>query len=624
MLALFISAALCALWLATGIGKGWLAVGLPLQPLLFVLLAFVGWQWVVTAFAPLPWRSWFGQPGVGEGAGFHTAMLLSYLMLSALWREAVFQRILLAVAAFNIMVMAWLHFDPETLCHPIKLFEPPTPNSAGNWPDYLVFLLAYLWIAVVACSRVVRSPARYVWMVVLTCLVLFAVAQSLTATILFYPAMVLGGVLLWLDVSYRPRWLKPGKAWRVLAALGCLVPVGWLIISQRETWVTVSNCSLPTRALLNQASLAAADDSPLRLLLGHGWGGYPDDLFRNALLQGIYSFHEGVRKSNWLMVDGAALHSHNGMMESLLALGLPGMVLWLLLPAVALWYVPRRLFWWVTPLLLALTTFEAFWFFLPLVLAYQALCWVAVSVPHISQSRLWAVPRRAAGALCVLALVMAWSAHGQWKAMQYGERLWNALNSTPQANFEEYSVQWLAQDLPRGGERFRFAAVMLGNQMIKKIVNQTTDENDRGWYLRFMQVAHQGALDPNVGPWVSSVDIWLQKLLFGSAPSALDSLKAQVKGGVVDTLMCLTKKAPRREDVTAQLFYSLLDLTGGDAVQQREILQRVLSVAPDHRVALYVLGSELLGIAGREEEGRAMIERARALGVEKVYPLVQP
>jgi len=618
VLGLFVLSAFNALWLAAGFLKRWLTAQKPIHPLLLCLLVWVGWQWLATLFASVPWRSWFGQPSIGEGAGFYTAMLLSCLLAGALWQKPAYRKIILSIAGVNLLVMAWLHFDIASLC---PLYEAPESEDLGmpgNWADYLPFLVGYVWIAFLATPSL-RTPSRYAWLVIFSTLIVFHVSGSKTASWLFKMPFIPGGIILWIHVVKRPKWLEPNRFWRILATLGCLLPMAWIGVSESSVWEHYNyNCSLPTRALFNRVSLSTVAHEPERLIIGDGWGRFTDDVFKYALVDGIYTFREGNRTPNWNMVDNHAAHSHNEITETLLALGLPGMLLWLLLPIIAIWTMPANVFWWCMPMLLAVISLQSFWFFLPQVVAYQALMWAVLATDE--RPRAQTLPGRIPGMLCLaLAAVMLWSASEQWNAMVYDETLSHAIIDQPPDHFD---VAWLSQDVKRGGDRLRASVVFYGNQVAGKAAVNNVTPIDSRWYLLFLQTAHQTALLPQTGAWLTSMDMWLEDLLFMNvAPSDLDKLKPEIKPMLPEAAICLSKKAPLRDDITAPFLYNLDGFTGGDDKKSVEILQQILAVAPEHRGALWLMGQKLSKMPGQEAEGHAMMQRALDLGVAGAFPL---
>lgn len=614
-LALYGMAALNGVWLAAGLAAGWLRVVRPVHPVTLLWLLFLLWQYVATVFSQQPLRSWFGHPAIGEGTAYYTGMVLSFLLAQALWNSPRYQRMLLGAGALAIAIMAWLHFEPKTLCEVAALDGPAEHMAAGNWADYLAFLLAYLWIAFAAAPSV-RSPRLYILAGIAFFAIVAYVAESMAATLLFYPAFIGGGALLWLSLR-RLRWAAPMRGWRVAAMVACLGPALWVAISMQSFWAGLNGCSLPTRALFNQASVAAIADEPTRLIMGHGWGRYADDLFRYGLLEGIQAFEDGQRKPNWRQVDGTSNHSHNELMETLLALGLPGMLLWLAIPMAALWHLPRVRFWWCAPMLLAIHSFQGFWFFLPQVMGFQALCWAALAAraPHpaspLKHQRLIALVALAAAGL------MAASLPAHWQGMEYGQRL-----STYLRGGESLPAAYITEDLGRGGDRFHAGALYYGEQMMQRSASGTVTAEDAVRYGQLMEAAQAMARQPESGAWLASTDMWLKNFLFMNAyDTPLNSLKPAAKAALIPSVLTLTAKAPAREDATALVLFSLDAFNGGDRAQAIDILQQILAIAPDQRAALWVRGRLMLADPATRQNGWSMLIRAKQLGVGRVFPV---
>jgi hypothetical protein len=93
----------------------------------------------------------------------------------------------------------------------------------------------------------------------------------------------------------------------------------------------------------------------------------------------------------------------------------------------------------------------------------------------------------------------------------------------------------------------------------------------------------------------------------------LDELKPRIKTDLVDAIIRISKKAPLREDYIAPFLMSLDGFTNGNRENQREILQNILKVAPEHRSALWLLGT----IENNDEMKKQAIDS----GVDRVYPV---
>ncbi|NBX03633.1 MAG: hypothetical protein EBR02_06190 [Alphaproteobacteria bacterium] len=625
MLAVYVLSALVALWLSVGASRGWLVCLRPLHPLLLCMLAWVGWQCLATAFASLPLLSWFGTPSLGEGAAYHLAILLSFLVASALWRNTAYQKIIMALAAFNLVVMVCLHIDFDAMCNPSEyvMQEFVDVTAAGNWTEYLAFPTAYLWIAFMATSRV-RTPARYVGIVLICATVITYIADNEAARMLLRPVILWGGVLLLIHLIFRPRWLVPGKIWRTLGVLGCLLCFVWLIISQQSEWLICPNRSLSTRALLNQVAVNAFENNPMRLIIGEGWGRFSDDLPKYALVDGVYAFKNGAIALNWKLVQGNAFHVHNTPMEVVLSLGLPGLLLWLSLPMAVIITVARRKFWWAIPMLLGITTLQSFWFSLPLVMGFQVLSWVALASGwrrHIQSEQILVLRRWGTYLGVLLAALMTWSATEQLKGIQYGQRLSTAIKF---GSAEGFSEEWLLEDAKRGGVRFVDSALFHSGIVGEHVSTGELTQRDIEWYQLLAKTAHTLAMSPHATAHEVYLNMFMHNMVFMVVDdTAFRTIKPWAKQTMEDAVMRSVKVVPEREDMIAAFLYSLEGFTAGDSRHATQILNTILAIAPNHRSALWLMGQELMKNPATQEEGRAMIKRAVELGVERVFPVTR-
>lgn len=620
MLAIYVLAALSASWLAVGFARGWLAVVRPVHPLLWLLVAWVGWQWLATVLAFSPWRSWFGQPSNGEGAAYYTAMLLCSLLASALWQNTRYLRLILVVAAVNLVLMSWLHMDLSKLFLPqsAKIFTNNV-RAAANWPDYLVFIVAYFWIACV-CARKVMNAVWFAALLVASAFIVFLISDNRFALLVLAPMFFVSAFSFLLQLWCRlPAWCY-GKGVRSLCVLACLLPVAWLVASQSSAWIEHEDGSLRVRALFGQVGMKVMAHEPLRWLVGDGWGRFPDDVFRYAMLDGIHAYHDGRLQENWLVTNGISYHAHNMALEILLSLGPVGLVLWLALPIGILYTLPRVRFWSVAPVLVGVVALQAFWFAIPQVMPYQALCWAGLLSAWRPKHKavVASLPRSSVFAVALVAVLMAWSAQAHWQAMQYGQKMFIAIRQQPA---EEANMNWLLEDVKRGGDRLRAAGWFYGGWVQGRMGNEVVTQRDMDWYGLLLKAAHQAAQDPRAGAWLVSLDVWLHNLVFMVVHDAFSPLRPVAKQGLAEAVLNLARFAPLREDMATPLLYSLNDFTQGDKEQALAYLEKLLAVAPEHRGALWVMGRYLMAMPERKEEGKAMLAKAIKLGADRIFPI---
>ena len=610
MLGMFVLSSLSALWLAVGISFRLLAFQRALHPVIWLLLAWAGWQCVSLLGAENTHRAWFGIVQTGEGAAWNIMLCLLFFMIMPLWQQARCQRIMLLVALASLAVMSWLHFFPARFCN-TDLHNDITdnPNAPANWPDYLAFIAGWLWIAYASVPRL-RTACRHAWAVIILSIIL-VVSENHSAHFIMYTIMIGSGIMLWLQATRRlPDIFVPKKTWRILAMVGCVLPFFWALSADKDSLFPDKNCvSLQQRNGFNQASFTMVKQEPCILAAGKGWGRFDDDFFKNALFQHTYMFKDGEYNMNWIGLTTHVFHPHNQPLAVLLALGIPGLLLFLAMPMAIIWRIRREAFWWCVPMVLAVNTLGYVWFLMPQVLAFQALGMVALAAAcRTGISSHVAVPRWAALPVLVMAPLLAWSA-----AEAYGSRFEHIIAEDPN---QPGMVDWLAQDIARGGERLVEGALFHAETMVMKIRDHTLTDKERDWFRNFLDVAHRAAASEKATPRMAMLETKLVMGLFRIAiPSPLDELKPALKAGMPDMIVRFSAIVPAREDFTVPFFLSLDDYAQGDKAMQVAFLERVLAVAPNHRTALWLLG----GLNHDE----AMKKRAAQLGVDRVFPVTK-
>jgi hypothetical protein len=622
LLCLFILASLTCLWLIAGIHKQWLGMEQP-HPLWLILLAWVGWQLLATLAAPLPWQSWFGPPQQGEGAAWYISMLLTCMLAYPLWQVASYRRVILGAACCALLLECALHlFNPLE----IDKWKP------GRWASYLAFPMGYLWIAVMIGLNT-ASGVVYCVMISLGYIALYT-SWNRSAILILACSMTVSTLLV---ILRRQRTLRrlfhPGKAWRIIAIVICFLPLVWVVYGTELASHTARKDDLSAvrilaeksdaigaRVTLNQATLSIVQHEPEQLLIGTGWGRFSDNVFKYVLVDGVHIYRDGKYKPNWNMINGIAFHSHSQPMEALLALGLPGMLLWFAIPGFALWYLPQRYFWHVTPMLVGLVALGCLWFDIAQVIPYHALALAAIisacvgSRPTSREKLAWVVP-----VLAGTALVLGWTAWQQYGAIHYGSELSHAMGEAP---VEDYPVAWLVDDLRRGGKRLQISAMYYGELAAQKMREGKIDAATIAWYKNFLDAAHIMAASSTPDARNTWPELWLEyKLLMELTDPAFANLRREATASLEESVLHVTKAAPLRDDLATPFLLNLEEFTHNDAVRQVDILSRILTIAPNHRGALWVLGHIFIRTKGYEEVGHDMIQHAVALRVEDIYPI---
>lgn len=624
LVALYVLAVANVIWLGVGYLKRYLSLERP-HALWICLIAWVVWQWIVTLYASSAWRSWFGAAEIGLGAAWHTALLLCSLLCAVFWQNPRYRRIILFAAVTAVFIQCTMHWinagEPEEMM----------PWRPARWPDYLAFIGAYMWIAAMAAGY--GKKADMVCLLILFTYTVLYFASNMTGTVLVALAMLATTLMPYPGFKRFRKWLKPSQHWRRFAMLACFLPFLWIAFSAGAPYLPLNNQdsmastfsdnddSMGARVLLNRIALSALAHEPARGIFGAGWSNFTNDSYSHALVDDVRAYENGIRKSNALHVNGSAFHSHSEPLEVLLALGLPGLMLWFAFPLIIIRRLPNELFWQTIPMLVAVVCLYYFWFVLPQVMAYQAIAIAALAAATqpASEARKLQNRRMYLAILEIVFLAMAFTAYGQFQAMRYSEKI----HYTPRDESADIqNVEWLTQDLARGGDRLRVGGENFFLWAWDVDYGSEEGEYHPAWHNNFLEAAQIMADDPSVGPRSQMLLLWMQqKLLLDYSGPTHDYLRTTATRGIKSSVMLLAKAAPMREDLAAIFLMNLSDYTKGNISEQVQILTDILKIYPGHRSALWLLGHIYLTEPKYKEEGEEMIRRAVAAGVDRVYPI---
>lgn len=628
MVAIYGLGSLTAFWAVYGLIRKKLALT-KLNILWKCLLLWVGWQWFVTLFiAPHAWRSWAGPVEIGEGAGWYTSLLLCIMLCSALIKHKRYAKITVASAIAAILVQAGLHWY-----HPYE-YDEWQPWQPAKWPDYLAFMIAYLWIATGALGYI--KHARFLLPLILVTYFTLYISLNMAGTLFVSLAMLTTVVFSYPKLPNTLRtFMAPSRSWRLLCIMACVLPLGWIVFSgsahrmkleeKGDITSTLADSadSMGARIMLLHIGLKTLVHEPSRLLAGKGWGNFNDDSYKYALVGSVHAFNNGELKPNAGQIYGSAFHTHSEPLEVLLSLGIPGLILWLAFPIIAIARLPAGVFWYTAPMIAAVILLYNLWFILPQVLAFQALAFAAlcnVAAQKPAEANDIATMKVAPLIALATALLMAWTGHTQYEAMRYGDNIHFFPRENPATAYEG---DWLKEEIKRGGDRLR-----VGGENFSiwgwRVHNKKEDgAYDKQWHRPFLDAAEIMAADSNVGVRNRMLHLWVQyKLLLDFTDEEHDELRTYATRNIEDSIMLLTRLAPHREDVAAPFLMNIRSYTKDNIAKQVEILVKMLNIHPNHRSALWLLGHIYLKEPGYTAVGADMLRRAAAMGVEKVYPVL--
>lgn len=636
-------------WLALGLAKDWIIIE-RVSLLWWVMALWVGWQTILLPTAERPWSSWFGAPEDGEGVAWHIILLAMTMLAMPLLQVRRYRHILFTIAITCLMIETALHVK-NALEEAAGGLRPeidrwiPTPYS-----KHLAFIAGYIWI-ILSCW--VRFPSRY-WRFGLagTVAAILYLSENRTG-ILFLGSAVAAEILAILFGRYRKlrRYFIPNTSWRIALSLACILPlIAWVTLSLNIA--DIEKYSEQPDSLLQQLdihpnfSLFDKEGSvgsrppyiqvvgevlrhePLVFLKGQGWGRYSEDLHRYALVDGVYAYHDGAHRPNWTALSGfSAAHSHCQPLEALLSMGIVGIALWFAIPLLVIWQAPRWLFWRVVPAVSALTLLSCFWFEIAQDIAYRAmalatLCLVlptrdphSIALPKTIRSL--SVPF-----LIASCFALGWTTWQQHKLIEYTQRIHYA---TLSVTSDQFPVEYLTEDIARGGNKLRDNALTYTESMMKGLrKGKPFFDPWAGWYTLFLHAMHEYSLSSISTPRGCYGELWMAYKLFSDlAVPQLKPIKNEVALQLPQMILLNTRKAPERDDVAASFLNMLPRFLDYNRGKQIAYLHELLAIAPNHRGALWVLGKLLKEEPETEAEGIALMRRSVAMGLEKVFPVTE-
>ncbi len=621
MVAHYLLAATGIIWLLVALQRQ--MITLPIRhPLWWVLIAWVAWQIVTVLFSPSPWRAWLGAANTGEGTAWWLALAAQTLLMTALWTHAWCRQWMISIAALSLLYLSLVHgiWHDENTIH-----ENNNPWLPNPWPDYMAFMVGFMWIAFLAASKT-PSP-RTIFAIVAIGLVALLGSHNTTAIALFTPAICLS--VLHVASPSLQRWLKPTGIWRMLACLACILPMGWYVYSfyythsddlgyaGQASFLAAKDEGMGSRLVINQVAISALLHEPDRLIFGHGYGHFTDDLLKYGLVDGLATFRGEQRKPNWFLLDGTSHHSHSQPMEALLSFGITGLLLWLAMPIIMLLTLPANSFWRCAPLIVAITALSYVWFQIPHVLGFHALALAAI-LSHTSAAVLSRLQQSIGYVLlsaCVIA--MLGSAFMQWQYIRYEQYVMTNIN---RLTCETLTAEEIEQDLTRGGLRlheisikFILSAIQYGKDAPPAVAS---------CYEKLFTVVMKSWEEPAASSLLRLLSVNMHYELFLNLPSPVFKDLRQLAYKTMETTSIqFTQYAPLRDDKITPFLMNLDSYSRGSDAVMFHVLDKVLTAAPNHRPALWLMGGLLMKDKESRDAGLEMRKASAQAHVERVFPI---
>lgn len=330
--------------------------GLGIPPLLCLVALFC--ISVLTSLVhPVPGADWFGPPETGIGIFMWGALIMLVAGFSAILRSSSFQALL------------WIGTLATTLLAGICLSAAYGQHSTIQTHSFNSFL-SYAGITLLVCSRFFKDAVhRYSSLIIGVLTIIFSKNAT---TLLGMGALI---PLLWFFERLKDPLKKRLQILSLIATPFAVAAAEHLFSSPTRF------PSLWSRVLSHYIVLLDFKEHPWILAWGRGWGSFTEQLLAQYPKIGGTFIQNGQWQPNWDALQRFDFHSHNGLLEALVAVGILGPFLLLGFYGALVWYTPshKRTPAYIFSFLHLITICN--WFELPLTFPYTAFAIALVLAP---------------------------------------------------------------------------------------------------------------------------------------------------------------------------------------------------------------------------------------------------
>lgn len=333
-----------ALWFLGGAGALWCFVAhlkrpslmdrIFSKPVVWLQIPFVVYVFVQSLFLPSPLLSWVGTPNLAQGGFTFTALFFLTPPLVMLSKIKVYSK-----PMFLIATGACLFLSTLTILG--SMDSPITSLRYSSWcpvlfPDYIAFGI----VALGGLYWAFKDSFGNAYIYHVFFLVTLGLGSYYSYNLSIFVAYILA-ILTYVVVRYGPfQGINPLKRFGFYVFSGLLVLTFFLstydIISPYLPEKLQDQASLTSRLYLAKMtfidfSYRSVDLSYLKdFLFGKGWGSFNNATLSNIFLVNDISLFSGSTwKPTWEFLDRDLLHSHNFLLETFLASGLVGLVIFI-------------------------------------------------------------------------------------------------------------------------------------------------------------------------------------------------------------------------------------------------------------------------------------------------------
>ncbi len=606
------TAALGMLILFLGTNRRAIVTRVCLHPFVLAPAAMALWSTATAPFATAPGLSLAGSPEIGQGAAWYAnlAILTAAAMIVFRIRR---RRRLFAVLA---LVMA---FAVTGFTYMAAL--PSFPDEVRQWApylfsDYLAFYGIFIAVILITWTPHISPGKRLLALSAGFLIILLSVNVSAVAI-----SLAVGGFVFVLSKTQERLPIPPRPLFAATTLITPFLIMAGVTLAAYIGGILRVSSSFWSRYFLNKIAFDATVANPGGLFSGYGWGHFADLLFTHARQKEVSLTSNMMRGTNWDALANTHFHSHNYLVEALLAVGVIGLLIALVYPLLFVLFSRRKYLFLAGGLGLVMAGVETVWFQFALSVPFQAMALGGLA----NRWRLPAPPGMARIlVLCLLVGAIFLQSFTAWSQLTVAVKMRAAIDYdiailkgekavNPQAG---QNCRTAFDDYGRGGIHLSWAlryfiAVLGKNERKEKPL--TAAQIDRLKYYLCAAESYTGEK--------ASLRL-LAGALNARGDLAFNFKNPAIKEAARSYLMNWQKRlneylsrAPKRTDMA--ISFLTWRLEAGDEDTVRKFSDRILSQDGNDPVALWFSGVVLLKDPGSAKEGIVRLQRSLELGIEQ-------
>ncbi len=606
------TAALGLLILFLGTNRRAMVTGACLHPFVLAPAAMALWSTATAPFATAPGLSLAGSPEIGQGAAWYANLAVLTAAAMVVFRIRRHRRFFAGLAVFLAFAVTGLTY--------MAAF-PSFPDEVRQWAPYLFFdYLAFygIFIAVILATWTPHiSPGKKMFALSAGFLVLLLSANVSAVAI----SLAVGGFVFVLSKTQARLPISPRPLFAATTLITPVLVMGSVTLAAYIGGILGISSSFWSRYFLNKIAFDATAANPGGLFLGYGWGHFADLLFTHARQKDVSLASSMMRGTNWDALANTHFHSHNYLVEALLAAGVIGLLIAWIYPMLFVFFSRRKYLFLAGGLGLVMAGVESVWFQFALSVPFQAMALGGLA----NRWRLPAPPGMAR--ILVLSLLVGTiflQSFTAWSQLTVAVKMRAAIiydlailksdeAENPQAG---KNCRTAFDDYERGGVHLswalrNFIAILGKNE--KKEKPLTTAQIDRLKYYLCAAESYPGekaSIRLLAGALNARGD-----LAFNFKNPAIKKAARPYLANWQERLNEYLSRAPKRTDMAIGFFTWRLE--SGDEDVVRKFSDRFLSQNGDDPVALWFSGVVLLKDPATAKEGLVRLQRSLELGIER-------